>query len=82
MGVMGFKEYMDQAGNFITQAEADARVEEMRRVRESLLARLDYEERAQQKQHDKLVQAHNAVVEEKRHHHVQTAPVMTATSPK
>jgi tRNA isopentenyl-2-thiomethyl-A-37 hydroxylase MiaE len=82
MGVMGFKEYMDQAGNFITQAEADARVEEMRRVRASLLARLDYKQQAHQKQHDKLVQAHVAVVEEKRHHHVQTTPVMTAPSPQ
>jgi hypothetical protein len=82
MGVMGFKEYMDQTGNFITQAEADARVEEMRRVRQSLLARLDFEQQAHQKQHDKLVQAHDAVVEEKRHHHVQTTPVMTATSPQ
>jgi hypothetical protein len=58
---------VDQAGKFITEAEADARVEEMKRVRESLLRRLDYENQKAQAQHDKLVQAHNEVVEEKRH---------------
>ena len=75
---MGFKEYMDQNGKFITEAEADARVEEMRRVRESLLQRLDYEEQQAKKQRDKLVQAHEQDVQEKRavHHH------MAATSPK
>ena len=80
---MGFKEYMDQQGKFITEAEADARVEEMKRVRESLLQRLEYEQQLAKKQHDKLVRAHNEVVEEQRtKHHVSTSPVMTATSPK
>ena len=41
LSVMGFKEYMDRYGKFITQADADARVEEMHRVREALLRRLD-----------------------------------------
>ena len=80
---MGFKEYMDNAGKFITEAEADARVQEMRRVRESLLERLEYEQKVAQEQHDKLVQAHNEVMEEKRtKHHVSTSPVVTATSAK
>lgn len=78
---MGFKEYMDQNGKFITEAQADARVEEMKRVRESLLQRLDYEQRQAQKQHDKIVQAHNEDVEERRSkHHVSTSPVATATA--
>ena len=85
LGVMGFKEYMDQKGRFITEAEADERVEEMRRVRESLLQRLDYEREQAQKQQDKLDKAHNEVVEEKRaKHHVSTSPAatMNATSSK
>eukprot|EP00977_Amphora_coffeiformis_P003329 scaffold618_cov175-Amphora_coffeaeformis.AAC.11 len=84
LGVMGFKEYMDQNGRFITEAEADERVEEMRRVRESLLQRLEYERAQAQKQHDKLVKAHNEVVEEQRaKHHISTSPVtMNATSSK
>lgn len=80
---MGFKEYMDNTGKFITEAEADARVEEMRRVRESLLQRLEYESKVAKEQHDKLVKAHNEVVEEQRtKHHVSTSPVVAATSSK
>ena len=79
LGVMGFKEYMDQNGRFITEAEADERVEEMRRVRESLLHRLEYEREQANKQHDILVQAHNEVVKEQRaKHHVSTSPVATS----
>lgn len=62
---MGFKEYMDSRGKFITQAEADERVQEMQRVRESLLERLDYENRQHAQQHEKLVQAHNEDVADK-----------------
>lgn len=80
---MGFKEYMDQNGRFITEEERDERVEEMRRVRESLLERLEHERQQAQKQQDKLDQAHNEVVEEKRNkQHVSTSPVMAATSSK
>lgn len=83
MGVMGFKEYMDNAGKFITEAEADARVQEMVRVRESLLDRLEYEQKVAKEQHDKLEKAHNEVMEEKRtKHHVSTSPVVAATSAK
>lgn len=83
LGVMGFKEYMDQYGRFITEAEASERVLEMKRVRESLLDRLNYEQQQAQKQHDKLVKAHNEVVEEQRaKHHISTSPVAAATSGK
>lgn len=58
LGVVGFKEFMDQQGQFITQAQADGRVEEMKQVRETLLARLDYDRQQKQKQDDKLVAAH------------------------
>ena len=74
---------MDQHGKFITETEADARVEEMRRVRESLLERLEYEQQLAKRQRDKLAKAHNEVVEEKRtKHHITTSPVVAATSPK
>lgn len=75
---------MDQNGRFITEAEADERVEEMRRVRESLLQRLEYERQQAQKQQDKLTKAHNEVVEEKRaKNHTSTGPAtMNATSSK
>lgn len=58
LGVVGFKEYMDQQGTFITQAQADGRVEEMKQVRETLLARLNYDRQRKQKQDDKLAAAH------------------------
>lgn len=86
LGVMGFKEYMDSAGKYITEQEADERVAEMVAVRQSLLQRLEYEQQEAKKQHDKLVQAHRQDVEEKheraasRHHH--HAPAMAAMSPK
>lgn len=40
LSVMGFKEYMDRNGKFITQAEADNMVMEMQRTREELFNRL------------------------------------------
>lgn len=43
MSVMGFKEYMDNHGKFITQADAEARVDEMKRVRAVLQQRLQAE---------------------------------------
>ena len=43
LGLMGFKEYMDRNGRFITEAEADAQVQEMHQVREELQMRLDHE---------------------------------------
>ena len=84
LGVMGFKEYMDQYGKFITEAEAEERVQEMRRVRESLLERLEYENKKSKEQREKLAKAHNEVVEEKRtKHQLSTNPMaVAATSPK
>lgn len=42
LGVMGFKEFMDKNGKYITQAEAEARVEEMRMMRQNLQEHLQY----------------------------------------
>ena len=58
LGVMGFKEFMDANGRFITQAEADARVEEMHQVRASLMARLHHERELQQEMQREIQQAH------------------------
>lgn len=46
LSLMGFKEYMDRSGKFITEQEADDRVESMRLAREELLARLHKEKEA------------------------------------
>lgn len=40
LSIMGFKEYMDRNGKFITQTEADNMVMEMQRTREELFNRL------------------------------------------
>lgn len=40
LSIMGFKEYMDSNGKFITQGEADRMVMEMQRTREELFERL------------------------------------------
>jgi phosphoglycolate phosphatase-like HAD superfamily hydrolase len=81
---MGFQDYMSRAGRFITEAEAEERVQEMRRVRESLLERLEYENKKNKAQHDKLVQAHNEVVEEKQRakqkNGVATSPAITTAT--
>lgn len=41
LGVVGFTEFMNKNGKFITQAQADDRVNEMHKVRKALLERLD-----------------------------------------
>jgi hypothetical protein len=55
LGVMGFKELMDQKGKFITQAEAEARVEEMHNVRAALLQRRMTWHKRQNKNSNKLM---------------------------
>lgn len=66
LSLMGFKEYMDRNGKFITEADAEERVAEMRHVREGLLERLaiEKEERAgidarMKKAHDQDVKSGN-----------------------
>ena len=55
---MGFKEYMDNQGKFITQAEADARVAQMQHTRQVLIKRLDYERAQQQARQARIAAAH------------------------
>jgi len=40
LGVMGFNEYMDNQGKFITQAEADTRVAQIQYTRKVLIRAL------------------------------------------
>eukprot|EP00562_Extubocellulus_spinifer_P019025 CAMPEP_0178595226 /NCGR_PEP_ID=MMETSP0697-20121206/30942_1 /TAXON_ID=265572 /ORGANISM="Extubocellulus spinifer, Strain CCMP396" /LENGTH=364 /DNA_ID=CAMNT_0020232605 /DNA_START=270 /DNA_END=1364 /DNA_ORIENTATION=- len=40
LSLMGFKSYMDEAGTYITEAEANARVDDMRRMRLQLKERI------------------------------------------
>lgn len=57
---MGFKEYMDTHGKYITQAKANARVAAMQATRQELLDRLDYEQRQAAAQRAKLHRASDA----------------------
>jgi predicted Holliday junction resolvase-like endonuclease len=43
LGLMGFKTYMDSHGKYITQHEADMRVEDMKRMRADLLRRIEFD---------------------------------------
>lgn len=61
LSVMGFKEYMDQNGKFITEAEARARVEEMHRIRTELMSRLQHERELQEDAKRALAEAHAEV---------------------
>jgi hypothetical protein len=64
LGLMGFKEYMDRNGKFITEDEAAERVEEMRRVRQELLYRLELEKQHQQELAHYIEEAHEQDVKE------------------
>lgn len=64
LGVMGFKEFMDRSGKFITEAQAEARVEEMQDLRLSMLQRLEASNKAQQAYQDAIQKAHDEDVKE------------------
>lgn len=49
LSLMGFKTYMDSTGRFITQAEADERVEEMKNMREDLLHRIEFDKQMKER---------------------------------
>jgi len=58
LALMGFKEYMDRNGRYITESEADARVNEMKEVREDLQARLHLDKMEKEKQDEEMHRAH------------------------
>jgi hypothetical protein len=68
LGVMGFKEFMDANGKFISQADVDDRVEEMKVVRESLMARLQAEKQYRDAIQDEIKQAHEEDVKDRNVH--------------
>jgi hypothetical protein len=55
--LMGFKTYMDSHGKFITELEAQRRVEEMQRMREDLMARIALDKKIQERRREILRQA-------------------------
>ena len=54
LGLMGFKTYMDNSGKYITQLEADYRVEEMKEMRADLLKRIAFDKKVRQRRDDML----------------------------
>ena len=64
LSVMGFKELMDKNGKFITQSEADMRVEDMKEVRMSLMARLEADKLNREEIQDEIKHAHEEDVKE------------------
>jgi len=66
--VMGFKEYMERHGKFVSQADADRRVEEMHEVRANLLERLRRENELKRQHEEEIKHAHEEMVKERRHH--------------
>jgi hypothetical protein len=66
LGVMGFKDYMDKHGTFVTEAEVKERVEEMKQVRQGLLDRLEKDRQHQQEIQRQLKAAHDADSKENR----------------
>jgi hypothetical protein len=85
LGLMGFKEYMDSHGKFITEKEADARVEEMKRVRAELIYRMELDKQHQQELAHEMEVAHDQDVKEGRVHDEpkkkQASPELAASSP-
>ena len=64
--LMGLKEYMDKSGKFITEAEAEQRVDDMKHIRESLLHRLEQDQQNKTNLQKELKAAQDADVAEGR----------------
>jgi hypothetical protein len=60
LSVMGFKDYMDRHGRYITEADAAYRVEEMQQIRHALQSRLEHEKQQRAQRQLLLSQAHEA----------------------
>lgn len=69
LSLMGFKEYMDKNGKFITEEDAERRVMEMAEVRQGLLRRLEMEKQHQAEIDAKRKQAHEEDVKTGHVHH-------------
>jgi len=64
LSFMGIKEYMDRSGKFITEADAERRVEEMQNLRVSLMARLEEDRQRHEQLDNEVKEAHDADVVE------------------
>lgn len=64
LGVMGFKELMDRSGKFITEGQADMRVQEMQDLRLQMLSRLEATSQAQAAYEQTIHDAHDQDVKE------------------
>jgi len=51
LGLMGFKSYMDSFGKFITEQEAEERVEEMKMMRKELMDRIALDKKINEQRH-------------------------------
>lgn len=58
--LMGFKEYMDQSGKFVTEGEVQSRVAQMQQSRQELLMRLQRDRMDAEKVAEKRRKAHEA----------------------
>lgn len=58
LGVMGFKDYMDSNGRFISQEQSDMRVRAMELVREDLLRQLEVDQQRKAESQRLLKEAH------------------------
>lgn len=65
LGVMGFKEYMDRNGKFITEDQAETRVKEMQELRNEMMARLEAKNEAVEAYNKEIMKAHEQ--DEKEH---------------
>lgn len=60
LSLMGFKEYMDRNGKYITEADVQARIAQMQESRMELLMRLRRDREEAEKVAEKRRQAHEA----------------------
>lgn len=74
LGVMGFSEFMNRNGRFMSQTDADERVAEMQQVRLQLIRRLELEHEHEEQMKREIELAHeedlhgdNVVVHKKKH---------------
>jgi uncharacterized protein (UPF0305 family) len=66
LGIMGFKEFMDRNGRFISRQQAQERVEEMQGMRMQLLQTLERERQDAAQRKQALAEAHEQDVQERR----------------
>jgi uncharacterized protein (UPF0305 family) len=66
LGIMGFKEFMDRNGRFISRQQAQERVEEMQGMRMQLLQTLERERQDAAQRKKALAEAHEQDVQERR----------------